>query len=170
MNDAIGAEEKEKLEAECQHWSKWSNRGSKSWSLVYHLSFGLAAILGVTVAAVSNNDGFSLGSISHSALISILSLAAAVLTTIGGFGGFERKWRTNRATRAALEILEIDKSDPKFTTADLRNRLREIIVAHETGIMASDQSGKALAASAVHLHDAPNVPPAPGNQPDAHPE
>jgi hypothetical protein len=131
-------DEKRCLELEFHRWSKWSDRGSKYWSCAYHLSFGLAAALGVTVGAVSNTK-FDLGPLSHDALVSILSLLAAVLTTIGGFGGFERKWRTNRRTRAALAILKIDMSDPTFSTVELRKRLREIIEAHEAGIMAGDQ-------------------------------
>jgi hypothetical protein len=111
--------------------------GSKSWSCAYHVSFGVAAILSVIVATLSGKD-ISLLGLNSSQLVLLLSLAAAVLTTIGGFGGFERKWRTNRETRAALQILAIDSSDGNFSTADFRRRLRRIIVAHESGIMASN--------------------------------
>lgn len=124
---------------------KLANRGSKAWSFVYHLSFGLAAVFGVIVAVISGDK--SLGSGNHDLLISSLSGSAAVLTTIGGFGGFERKWRTNRRTRAALELIEIELSDSQSNVADIRKRLEAIIEAHETGIMDGDRPTAPLAPS-----------------------
>jgi Protein of unknown function (DUF4231) len=138
LSDVTSAEkEKKALENELMRWSKWANRGSKAWSFVYHLSFGLAAVLGVIVVVISGQKLLANG--YHDLLISILSGFAAVLTTIGGFGGFERKWRTNRRTRAALELLRIDLSNPKSNIADIRNRFKTIIETHEAGIMDGDQ-------------------------------
>ncbi len=139
MNDpASVAQEKKNLKDELDQWSIWANKGSKAWSFLYHLSFGAAAVLGVVVAVLSSGRTLLDGP-WHDLLISIFSGFAAILTTIGGFGGFERKWRTNRRTRAELELLRIDLCDPKIDIAQIREKLKAIIRAHEAGIMGGDQ-------------------------------
>jgi len=141
------AQEMTALENELMRRLKRANQGSKAWSFFYHLSFGLATVFGVTVAVISGDK--SLGGDHHGLLISILSGSAAVLTAIGGFGGFERKWRTNRRTRAALELIKIDLSDPKSDVTDIRKHLKEIIEAHETGIMDGDRPTAPIAPSSA---------------------
>ena len=138
----------ESKKTECQNleecfelWLKWSNRGCRAWSFVYHLCFGLAAVFGVIVATISNQHQLQVFGIPHDVIISALSVTAALSTTIGAFGAFEQKWRTNRKTRAALRVLEVDNTDPKFSREQFRARMRQIIDAHEAGILSAEAPG-----------------------------
>ena len=109
---------------------KWADTGSRAWSVAYHVALGTAAILGVVVASLSGLDAAYFKLIGKDLAIAILSLTAAVLTSIATIGGFERKWVRNRTTRQQLDGLVIDWYSPNVDDQTLADRLKLILEQH----------------------------------------
>lgn len=115
------------------------NIGTKSWSCAYHVAFGLAIVIGLIVATISGKESITFFGFSNSALVSFLSLIAAILTGVGAFAGFEGKWRANRTTREDLYDLLLQCEDPRADPVKVRERLREIHKHHEDMMRGAGQ-------------------------------
>jgi hypothetical protein len=112
-------------------------KAQRLWSFAHHFSTFGAAVLSLTVATLSQKDGWDDATfmVSRNALIAILSLMAAILSALAARGGFERKWIANRLTRSKLDSLRIDMLEDTEDTAPLRERLKRIIAEHDSAIL-----------------------------------
>ncbi|MDE3761832.1 hypothetical protein GOA77_13555 [Sinorhizobium meliloti] len=111
-----------------------ANIGAIAWSVSYHVTLGLAGVLSLVAGVLSQISFVSILSIEKKTVISIISVAAAVLTFLAGFGGFERKWQANRVYRNELEQVRLDLANPHADIAAIREAVRQAANRHNLGI------------------------------------
>ena len=130
---------------------RWHEKGSRRWSLAYHLAFGVATLAGAIVTFLSGQKDEEFLGMSNGTAIGVLAMTATLLTSIGGFGGFERKWHANRIARSRLWELLTKIESTQVDPAQICAELAKIIEEEDAGIMG----GKA-------------TPPPPAEPPDHH--
>ncbi|PXX96669.1 DUF4231 domain-containing protein [Halomonas sp. LBP4] len=129
----------DQLRKEVDRLQKHHYKGQRLWSFAHHFSTFGAALLSLTVATLSQQDGWDAASfiVSRNTLIAILSLSAAILSALAARGGFERKWIANRLTRSKLDNLRLDMLEDVEDPTPLKEKLKRIISEHDSAIVGS---------------------------------
>jgi hypothetical protein len=123
--------------------------GAKWWSMWYHVCLYGALVLASISAYLAKVDVSPKDDSAAAKAIAvqqtdrrrtwaaILTLAAALLTSLSAAGGFGEKWKANRDARARFDAVRIDLQDPWVTLGQVRDSIRAIIRDENAAINAA---------------------------------
>jgi hypothetical protein len=126
------------IAAQIQQAARSHQFGQKLWSFASNGSTILVIVLSA-LAAVLTQITSDLHSIPTRNIVTLLSLAVTILSTVQSRLGFERKWIANRMTRSSLRQLEIDEKTGA-SLPDLVAALKSILSRHDQAIVGIGSS------------------------------
>ena len=135
LNEPLTAEEAKNFQELLVQRIESFRRGRTRWSLTYHASLYLSAVLSAAAAIVPQLSIVQDTSIKKDAA-SILAGPAALLITLSTAGGFARKWHASRTSKGKAEQIRIELIAREPSVGDVQ-RLAQLEVDHDKAVLGT---------------------------------